>query len=116
MSLPPTLSSFRYVEYASREVPDCVFNKEKLWCPGCPGFKNYGICSHVIAVNHILQACDVVDAVKLLSKPRNPGGFRSGVRPALLREDVADSSDDDGQAGSDSSEDEPLANRLKLRK
>ena len=92
------------VEYAKRNVPGCQFNKAELWCPGCKGFKNYGICSHVCAVNHSIDRCDVRDALAVLSRPRRPGGFRSGVRPALMREDCSSSSD--------SSEDEPLAIRF----
>ena len=44
--------------------------------------------------------------MKELSAPRKAGGFRQGVRPALLKEKEAevDSSDE---------EDEPLAKRLK---
>ena len=47
--------------------------------------------------------------MKELSAPREKGGFRNGVRPALVKEevvekDVVDSSDEEGQ---------PLAMRLK---
>ena len=66
----------------------------------------YGICSHVVAVNDILGKVDLSDSLKELCKPRKfaKGGFNSGVRPALIREK---------EAASDSSEDEPLTNRVK---
>ena len=64
----------------------------------------YSICSHVVAVNDCLGKVDLDDSLKELSKPRKAGGFRQGVRPALIREK---------EAASDSSEDEPLTNRVK---
>ena len=98
--------SYQLVQYApsDRLVPDCDFNKEKLICT-CKGYKQYAICSHVAAVNHLLHKVDLEDAVKELHKPRKTGGFRSGVRPALMKEKEA-------QSSSDSSEDEPLSKRL----
>ena len=54
-------------------------------------------------MNHLLEKCDLEDALKELSAPRKKGGFRSGVRPALVRE---------REAASDSSEDEPLSRRI----
>ena len=67
----------------------------------------YGICSHVVAVNDVLGKVDLSDSLKELCKPRKAGGFRKGVRPALIREK---------EAASDSSEDEPLTNRVKKLK
>ena len=56
------------------------------------------------------------DALAELCKPRKQrgGGFRSGVRSALLKEKEAES-DSSKEAESDSSDDEPLSKRLQLR-
>ena len=40
-------------------VPECEGNKARLDCPCCKGFKHDGICSHVLAVNHILKRFNV---------------------------------------------------------
>ena len=95
---------YHYVMYSERRVPGCEFNASKLCCPTCKGFKLYGICSHVCAVNHLLDKCDLDDALRELSKPRRKGGIRKGVRPELVRERT-------NKTSSDSSEDEPLINR-----
>ena len=34
-------------------------NPGKFNCPHCKGFKQYGICSHVLAINHILMAINL---------------------------------------------------------
>ena len=43
--------SYHYVISSERRVPGCEFNAAELSCPTCKGFKLYGICSHVCAVN-----------------------------------------------------------------
>ena len=100
--------SYQLVRYAPSDmcVPDCDFNKAKLLCT-CKGYKQYAICSHVAAVNHLLHKVDLEDSVKELHAPRKAGGYRKGVRPALMKEREADSF-------SDSSEDEPLSKRRQL--
>ena len=40
-------------------VPACSMNPAQFDCPTCKGFKSYGICSHVLAINHILEQIDV---------------------------------------------------------
>jgi hypothetical protein len=99
--------SMHFLRYADAdEVPKCEWNPANLSCPTCKGFRNWGICSHVVAINHILDKIDLEDELKELGAPRKRGGFNKGVRPALLKEKEAevDSSDE---------EDEPLAKRLK---
>lgn len=96
--------SMHYVTEASNTVPVCDFNPLMLWCPTSKGFRQYGIDSHVIAINHIMGKCDVRNALASLCPKRKRGGFTKGVRPALVREARADSSDSD--------EDEPLSHRL----
>jgi hypothetical protein len=96
-----------FLRYADDDdgVPKCEWNPANLSCPTCKGFRNWGICSHVIAINHILDKIDLEDQLKELGGPRKKGGFNKGVRPALIREkEAADSSDE---------EDQPLAKRLK---
>ena len=94
----------RYAEPG--EIPKCDYNPAYLGCPTCKGFRNWGICSHIVAINHILDKIDLEDQLKELSAPRKAGGFRQGVRPALLKEKEA-------EVDSFDEEDEPLAKRLK---
>ena len=77
--------SMHFLRYADAdEVPKCEWNPANLNCPTCKGFRNWGICSHVIAIDHILDKIDLEDELKELSAPRKASGFRKGVRPALL--------------------------------
>ena len=83
-------------------VPKCEMgNPGGYDCPTCKGFKNVGICSHVLAINHIKGQIDLDDMLSELCAPRKRGGFTKGVRPALVREDAprsiryVDSSDEE---------------------
>ena len=77
----------------------------KLDCPSCKSFKHVGICSHVLAVNHIMQKFNVRYRLSELSKTKtnNPKGIGTGASlgktaPALTRQVLpleADSSDDE---------------------
>ena len=61
----------------------------------------------MLLINHILDKIDLLDQMKELSAPRKKGGFRHGVRPALVKEKEAPAAD------SSDEEDQPLAKRLK---
>ena len=96
-----------FLRYADPgEVPKCEYNLACLSCPTCKAFRNWGICSHVVAINHILDNIDLEDTIKELSAPRAAGGFGHGVRPALVKEKEA-------EVDSSEEEEEPLAKRLK---
>ena len=60
-------------------MPECTGNPAKLDCPTCKGFKGAGICSRVLAINHIKGKIDLAHLLKELSatKANNPQG--SGV-------------------------------------
>ena len=60
-----------------------------LDCFTCKGFKSVGICSHVLAVNHIQGAIDLVYNLKKFvidANKKNKGGNLMKVMPALVRE------------------------------
>ena len=81
-------------------VPKCEGNPAELECIGCKGFKHVGICSHVLACNHILKKFNVRYQLMELSKKKKKGvsgGYWKGVRPALTREEPEDSSDEEQQ-------------------
>ena len=79
----------------------------KLDCPSCKSFKHVGICSHVLAVNHIMQKFNVRYRLRELSKTKSNNPQGSGVygrrswsttSPALEKQRLpleADSSDDE---------------------
>lgn len=74
---------------AGRGCPMCEFNPLYLVCT-CKGFRHVGICSHVLVVNHWLDAIDVSYLTGQISGgKRAKGGFRKGIRPALVPEAAA---------------------------
>ena len=75
-------SSFHLVEEpkAGFPVPSCSGNPAELNCPTCKGFKHIGICSHVLAINHILQRYNVKYALKALPKRKDRSGGNT-VKP-----------------------------------
>ena len=97
------------------DVAECELNTAKQRC-FCKGFNHVGICSHVIAVNHVLGEIDLHDLLGTLAGKRNKkgkGGNRKHKLPALQREQpqlgYSDSSDEE--------EDQPLSRRrLKKKK
>ena len=106
--------SMHFLRYADAdEVPKCEWNPANLSCPTCKGFRNWGICSHVVAINHILDKIDLEDQLKELGAPRKRGGFNQGVRPALIKEKEAFCHDCSDEVDSSDEEDEPLSKRLK---
>ena len=93
--------SIQYVQAATAEwgVPECELNPGKFDCLYCKGFKSYGICSHVLAMNHILQAVNVRRQVAALGTSNRKKAQRgNNMRPlaALTRETrERDSSDEE---------------------
>ncbi len=76
-----------FLRYADAdEVHKCEWNPANLGCPTYKGFRNCGICAHVVAINHILDKIDLEDQPKELSAPHKKGGFVKGVKPALVKE------------------------------
>jgi hypothetical protein len=62
-------------------VPRCYLNPAQLDCVGCKGFKSHGICSHVLALNHILKATNLRLEVMEIGKSgvgRKGGGNQIG--------------------------------------
>ncbi len=107
MCIAQVCFSLHVVMQAQEEwgVPQCAGNPAQLDCIGCKGFKGVGICSHVLACNHLLKQFNVRYQLLQLSKTksnnRRGGGsqYRMGVRPALTREEGAelDSSDEEAE-------------------
>ena len=80
-------------------VPRCELNPARLDCLSCKCFKSYGICSHVLAVNHILKYVNLRRELMEIGKSaagRKGGDFKS-VAPALERQKQRepDSSDEE---------------------
>jgi len=87
-------------EDPSWPIPDCELNPLRLDCQYCKGFKGYGICSHVLAVNHITQKINLRRLVLEIGRSRmhkTGGGNREKAIPALQRAPQAeeDSSDEE---------------------
>jgi len=69
-------------------VPACSMNPAQFDCPTCKGFKSYGICSHVLAINHILEQIDVGHQLKALHQKTRKGGNRKQTRPAMVLQEA----------------------------
>ena len=70
-------------------MPESPWNPLHLDCFTCKGFKSVGICSHVLAVNHIQGAIDLVYNLKKFVidvNKKEKGGNTKMVMPALVRE------------------------------
>ena len=68
--------SMHFLRYAEPgEIPKCEYNPANVGCPTCNGFRNWGICSHVVAINHILDKIDLEDQLKELSERAAQGGW-----------------------------------------
>ena len=83
-------------------VPECEGNKGKYDCIACKGFKHSGICSHVLAVNHITKHYNVrYEMQRLQTSASKKAAIKAGKvvkpAPALTRAPVAapDSSDEE---------------------
>jgi len=85
------------------DVLKCEANAAQYDCVGCKGFKGIGICSHVVAVNHILKKFNVRAQLRQLttsssrSKSANAGNRKKPV-PALTRLPVPDMDSSDEEA------------------
>ena len=66
-------------------VPDCEGNPLRLDCQTCKGFKHKGICSHVLAINHVEKKFNVRHQLRELCARTDKGGNRKSVEPALTR-------------------------------
>ena len=79
-------------------VPECDLSPGKFNCPHCKEFKHSGICSHVLAINHILMAInlrrELMEIGKKTMKKKKSG---EAAEPALTQVPQADpdSSDDE---------------------
>ena len=70
-------------------MPESPWNPLHLDCFTCKGFKSVGICSHVLAVNHIQGAIDLVYNLKKFvidANKKHKAGNSQKVMPALVRE------------------------------
>ena len=83
----------------------CEGNRAGLACLACKGFQGHGICSHVLAINHILTKFNVRYELQQLQtraskKSAKKGGHREKMPKALKRLPVAepDSSDEEEAA------------------
>ena len=80
------------------EVLQCSGNVGGFECLGCKSFKGVGICSHVLAINHILRHFNVRYELKSIQTAASKkGAAKAGCPkplPALERARVAESSDE----------------------
>ena len=73
-------------------VPRCKGNPGCFDCPTCKGFKTKGICSHVVALNHLWRLYNVKYHLSKIPKTRR-GGQRH--RPPPARERLEPDADSD---------------------
>ena len=68
-------------ESESQPVPKCEANPAQLDCPTCKGFKGVGICSHVIAINHILKKFNVRAELATIGQAASKKSGGNTIRP-----------------------------------
>ena len=78
---------------------ECYLNPAKLVC-SCKGCRKYGICSHILAINHILRYHNMRTELRAIGKSsgsKKGGGNGKRIPPALTRapERAPDSSDEE---------------------
>ena len=82
-------------------VPQCELNPGNFDCLYCKGFKGHGICSHVLAINHITKRVnlrrEMMEIGKSNRKHTGGGGNQKKALPALTRAPTCepDSSDEE---------------------
>ena len=103
------LSVHLVVEMKDQELidwgcPECEGNPAHLSCIPCKGFKAYGICSHVLACNHMREEYNVRYNLRTIgkSKAKTPGhgNYMSTAVPKALKrlpERAPDSSDEEDE-------------------
>ena len=65
--------------------PQCEGNPMGFTCHACKSFKGHGICSHVLAINHMLKSFNVRYQLLTIGKAasKKSGGNIKKVLPAL---------------------------------
>ena len=71
-------------------LPVCHWNPGNFTCRTCKGFKHVGICSHVLATDHMLELINLNYLMATLCKPassqgRREGKLRSHAQPFSVR-------------------------------
>ena len=121
------MQSFHWVKLHDHTLdvcPECWGNPAKALCMTCKGFKQNGICAHVVAVNHkFSQKFNLKHNMKTMAGSKTnkrPGGNHQRHIPALLKAPLPppiSGSDDDSEPDDlpppSSEEDEPLSKRVK---
>ena len=101
----PSLESIAVPPAEGQSVLPCEGNPCGLVCQACKAFKQVGICSHVLTINHILTRFNVrfqlksVQTNALKKKAGLMGNKRKAPLPALQREPqvAPDSSDEEAE-------------------
>ena len=65
---PERIGTRGTTEYKTAVMP-CRLNPLCLLCT-CKGFKHHAICSHVLAISHVLKGINIREELKPLSKTR----------------------------------------------
>ena len=83
-------------EYRKAVLP-CRLNPAFLMCT-CKGYKHHGICSHVLAISHLLKVIDIDEELKSLA-PRRQAHRPKKARGALSMQpdDGLDVEEDEGE-------------------
>ena len=78
-----------YIEEGKPHIPIPGVVNCRLRC-SCKGFAHIAVCSHVLAIAHIIQKTDLGNSLRRLCAPRK-GGYTKGCLPALQKEKVPES-------------------------
>ena len=92
---PERIGTRGTTEYKKAVLP-CRLNPLCLLCT-CKGFKHHAICSHVLAISHVLKGINIREELKPLSKKREahrPKKARGAL--SMQPDDGVDVEDDEG--------------------
>ena len=78
-------------------VPKCKGNPGGFDCPTCKGFKTKGICSHVVAMNHLWRLYNIKYHLSKIPKTKAKGGGQR-KRPPAARERLEPTVDSDAES------------------
>ena len=98
---PERIGTRGTTEYKKAVLP-CRLNPLCLLCT-CKGFKHHAICSHVLAISHLLKDINIHEELKPLCKKREAHRPKKARGALSMQPDDGADVEDEGEGGSTAS-------------